>query len=306
MTIRFEDYEGNPILEPAGEGFDTERVYNPAVIIVDGVFYMLYRAEGEGTGTGAIGLAKSEDGIHFTRHSKPVIVPEHDYEAAGCEDPRIVRFGDTYRLTYVGGSDVGHICLASSKDLLHWKKHGPILEPAHSWDSHQVKAGVIVPGKVNGKYVMYFTGEERPWETSIGIAYSDDLLHWHEPLDEPVLKPRLGHFDSKGVETGTNPVLISEGILMVYSGWAENCVYQAGAVLFSKEEPTKVLWRSEKSLLEPMVNWGKHFGCTNHVVAESLLWHKERFWLYYGAADKVCCLATMRFSDVSKFRRFGS
>jgi predicted GH43/DUF377 family glycosyl hydrolase len=33
------------------------------------------------------------------------------------------------------------------------------------------------------------------------------------------------------------------------------------------------------------------FGCTNHVVAESLLGHENRWWLYYGAADSVVCLA---------------
>jgi len=295
MISTFKEYEGGPVLEPTGISFDADRVYNPAVIIVDGVFWMLYRAEAGDGCTGRIGLAKSKDGIHFTRHSKPVIVPEHDYEAGGCEDPRIVRIGDLFYLTYVGNSaGTGHICLATSKDLFHWEKHGPILQPAHAWDSHQVKAGVIVPEKIGGRYVMYFTGEVKPWETSIGIAYSDDLLHWHELQDEPVMRPRPGYFDSKGVETGTNPVLIPEGILMIYSGWGADNVYKAGGVLFSREEPERMLWRSEEPVLEPAVNWGARFGCANHVVAESLLWHKGRWWLYYGAADKVVCLALSR------------
>lgn len=292
MIGSFKDYEGNPVLEPTGEGFDAERVYNPAVIIVNGIFWMFYRAEAGDGCTGKIGLAKSKDGIHFIRHPEPVIVPEYDYEVKGCEDPRIVRIGNTFYLTYVGnGLEVGHICLASSKDLIHWEKHGPILQPTKAWDSRQVKAGVIVPEKIGGKYVMYFTGEARPWETSIGIVYSDDLLHWHEPLDEPVMKPRPDNFDSKGVETGTNLVFIPEGMLMIYSGWAEDCVYKAGAVLFSKDDPTQVLWRSTKPVLEPRVDWGARFGCANHVVAETLLYYRKHFWLYYGAADKVVCLA---------------
>jgi len=172
-----------------------------------------------------------------------------------------------------------------------WKKHGSILQPAKGWDSRQVKAGIILPEKMNGKYVMHFTGEAKPWETSIGIAYSDDLLHWYEPREEPVMDPRPSHFDLKGIETGTNPVLTRNGILMVYSGWADDCVYQAGGVLFSKEDPTKVLWRSEEPILKPAVDWGERFGGTKHVVAESLLRHNERWWLYYGAADKAVCLA---------------
>lgn len=193
MIRPFVDSEENPILSP-GLGFEAKAVYNPAVMVVNDRFFMLYRAEAGDGLTGRIGLAESEDGIHFTRHPEPVIVPEHDYEARGCEDPRLVRIEELFWLTYVGnGSGAGHICLASSKDLLHWKKHGPILQPAHAWDSHQVKAGAILPEKVGGKYVMYFMGEARPWETAIGIAFSDDLLHWHEPLDQPVLLPRPGY-----------------------------------------------------------------------------------------------------------------
>ena len=293
------DYKGNPILTPTS-GFEAKAVYNPAVVVVDRVFYMLYRAEAGDECTGRIGLAKSRDGIHFTRHPEPVIVPEYDYEAGGCEDPRLIRIGDTFYLTYVGCPGKGqgcHICLATSEDLVHWEKHGPILRPAHPWASHQAKAGAILVGAhgraplPHGKYVMYFMGEARPWETAIGIACSDDLFHWHEPLDESVLRPRPGYFDSKGVEPGPPPVMLDEDILLVYNGWGEDHIYRPGWALFSREQPHEVLARCEKPILEPAVNWGERFGCTNHVVAESLLWHDGRWWLYYGAADKVVCLA---------------
>lgn len=298
MIGTFEDYEGNPILEPTS-GFEAKAVYNPAVIIVDDMFYMLYRAEAGDDCSGRIGLAWSEDGIHFTRHPDPVIVPEYDYEEMGCEDPRLVRSGNTLRaepqyLTYVGNSARSgpmHICLATTKDLLRWEKHGPILQPAHAWNCRQIKAGAILPQKVNGQYVMYFMGEAKPWETAIGIAYSDDLLHWHEPLGEPVLLPRQGYFDSKGIEPGPPPAMLDDGILLVYCGWGEDHTYKPGWVLFSRKQPHQVLARSDKPILEPAVDWGARFGCTNHIVAESLLRYDGRWWLYYGAADKVVCLA---------------
>ncbi len=69
------------------------------------------------------------------------------------------------------------------------------------------------------------------------------------------MSPRKGYFDSVGMETGTTPVLIPEGILMVYSGWGADNVYQVGGVLFSNEEPARVLWRSEEPILEPAVDW---------------------------------------------------
>ena len=66
---------------------------------------------------------------------------------------------------------------------------------------------------------------------------------------------------------------------------------RSGRSLSSKEASGKVLSRSGKPILEPTRDWGARFGVTDHVVAESLLWHEGRWWLYYGAADRVVCLA---------------
>ena len=138
---------------------------------------------------------------------------------------------------------------------------------------------------------MYFMGEKEPWKTAIGLAYSDDLLRWYEPLDQPVLLPREGFFDSQGVEPGPPPLLTEEGIWLIYCGWAEDCVYKVGAVLFSKDDPSKVLQRSEEPILAAK-DWGKTFGgIANHIVAEGLVREENRWLLYYGAADRACCIA---------------
>ncbi|MBC8273747.1 MAG: glycosidase, partial [Chloroflexi bacterium] len=82
-----------------------------------------------------------------------------------------------------------------------------------------------------------------------------------------------------------------EGIFMVYSGWGEDCVYKPGGVVFSKDDPGKLLQRMDKPLFEPAQDWGEKFGCANHVVAESLVKHGDSWLLYYGAADRARCLA---------------
>jgi len=76
---RFEKYEKNPILSPRGNGFESKAVFNPGVILDDGIFYMFYRAQ-DANGQSTIGLAQSKDGINFTRHPEPVISPQYDYE----------------------------------------------------------------------------------------------------------------------------------------------------------------------------------------------------------------------------------
>lgn len=291
----FTDYQGNPILKPS-DGSKVMRIYNPTVLKERDKFYMLYRAEADDGLTGSIGLAEGRDGYHFTCHEEPVLIPGEDFDGGGCEDPRIVKMGETYWLTYVGNSHRYHasnICIATSTDLFHWTKHGQVLNSrAGSWNEGQLKAGAIVPEKIDGKYVMYFMGEERPWVTAVGIAYSDDLLHWYEPLENPVLAPRAGCFDSQGVEPGPTPVVLDDGILLIYNGWERDCIYKPSAVLFSRDYPEEVLWRADKPLLEMSKDYGSQIGAGNHCVAEGLVKVEGKWLLYYGAADRFICLAT--------------
>lgn len=289
----FKDYEHNPILKPS-EGFYSKGIYNPSVWKEGKRFYMFFRAEAEDGLTGRIGMAESEDGFHFFCHKEPILSPEDDFDRLGCEDPRIVKIGDTYYLTYVGNSgryNVSNICIATSKDLMKWEKLGPVKPKNGLWCGGQIKAGVIVPERIDERYVMYFMGEERPWKTAIGIAYSDDLINWFEGLQRPLITPRPGYFDSEGVEPGPTPLLIEDGILLIYNGWCEDCLYKPGGVLLSKEDPGKILKRTETPLLIPSRDYGSEFGTGNHCVAEGLVKEESRWLLYYGAADRVCCLA---------------
>ena len=136
-------------------------VLNPAVIYneLDKKYYMLYRAAGnDKTHLIYIGLAISDDGINFVRQSdKPLISPNpNGLDAGGCEDPRLIKMGDYFYLTYasrpfppgqywredkeyfgfqpefgpkvlVYNNTLTH--LAISKDLINWKKLGPITDP---------------------------------------------------------------------------------------------------------------------------------------------------------------------------------
>ena len=290
----FKDYPGNPLLAPS-EGFQSRAVFNPTVIKEGSRFRMLYRAETEDGLTGRIGIAQSSDGFYFTPHPEPVLIPDKDFDRGGCEDPRVAKVGDTYFFFYVGNSRKYHasnICLATSEDLLRWRKHGPVLEAREgAWDSGQLKAGVIVPEKIDGRYIMYFMGEAEPWVSAIGIAYSDDLYHWEEPLNQPILLPRDGFFDFQGIEPGPNPVIIDEGILLIYNGWGEDCIYKSGGVLFSKEEPTKAMKRTDEPILNLSQDYGHKYRTGNHCVAEGLISHNNQWFLYYGAADRLVCMA---------------
>ena len=149
-----------PILSPEGNGWESAGTFNPSVVWYHGKLVMLYRAQ-DRAGTSRLGYAESTDGIHFRRHSQPVFSPETDYEKdGGVEDPRLVEFDGTYYLTYTGyNKKDAQLCLATSKDLIHWKRMGVIL-PAYKgkWYKAWTKSGAIVPEKIDGKYWMYFHG----------------------------------------------------------------------------------------------------------------------------------------------------
>ena len=138
----------------------------------------------------------------------PVLSPEAPYEAdGGVEDPRLVQIGRTFYLTYTGyNKKDAQLCLAVSRDLIHWTRKG-ILLPAYqgNWNTRWTKSGAIVPRKLHGRYWMYWLGTSADNKDEMGLSYSSDLIHWTEATKTPVLAHRQGKFDERVVEPGPRP-----------------------------------------------------------------------------------------------------
>lgn len=282
-----------PVISPEGDGWESAGTFNPAVIIRKCKFVMLYRAQ-DRNGTSRLGYAESTDGVHFTRRSQPVFSPETDYEKdGGVEDPRLVEFGDTYYLTYTGyNKKDAQLCLATSTDLVHWDRKGIIL-PAYkgNWNVRWTKSGAIVPAKINGRYWMYFLGTSAERTDETGLASSTDLIHWTEASKQPVLPTRAGKFDSRVVEPGPPPIVTKDGILLVYNGADDHLVYRTGMAIFSREDPAKVLWRSDRPVFAPRENWEKVGQVPNVVFVEGMVRKGSGYLFYYGGADKYVGVA---------------
>ncbi len=289
--------------------WDEKDVFNPAAVVRDGKIYLLFRAEdtlGKYAGTSRIGLATSEDGLHFIKMSEPVLFPENDemkvYEwEGGIEDPRVVESDDsTYILTYTAyDGKLARLCLATSKDLVHWTKHGLVLNGAYTdtWS----KSGAIVAKqqgdrmvaqKIHGKYWMYWG------DTDLFLATSDDLVHWM-PLEEngkvkSVLKPRSGYFDSRLVESGPFAILTEKGVLLLYNGMnletggdtsIASGAYCAGQALFDPTDPSKLVDRSENNFLMPDQPYEMEGQVNQVCFIEGMVHFKGKWFLYYGTAD---------------------
>jgi predicted GH43/DUF377 family glycosyl hydrolase len=300
-----------PILSPQGATWESAGTFNPAVILVPGQsganatagkFVMLYRAQ-DASGASRLGYAESLDGIHFTRRSEPVLSPETPYEKdGGVEDPRLQKIADTYYLTYTAyNKKDAQLCLATSKDLLHWERQGIIL-PAYQghWNVGWTKSGAILPEKINGKYWMYWLGTAADKTDQTGLSYSTDLLHWTEATNVPVLPRRPGQFDSRVVEPGPPPILTRDGIILVYNGADDHLVYRAGIAVFDRTDPRKLLSRRDQPVFAPEKEWEKIGQVPNVVFVEAMVpvrsgedvageWNEFSF--YYGAADKYVGVA---------------
>lgn len=124
--------------------------------------------------------------------------------------PSIFRQGQTWYMMYVAISDaVGYeTFLASSEDLLNWKKLGKILSFTKSgWDAWQADGGLalvnhewggdLTLGTYDGKYwLSYIGGALKGYETdplSIGIAWTKTptvATEWTRVSQNPVLGPK--------------------------------------------------------------------------------------------------------------------
>ncbi len=318
--------EGNPAIAPlrdtvfrnpvdgAPVRWESLHTFNPAAVVRDGKVYVLYRAEDDtgemriGLHTSRLGLAESADGIHFTRRPEPVLYPANDSEKerewpGGCEDPRIVESADgTYVLTYTQWNrrktDVG---IATSRDLVHWTKHGPALGTEGKYGALSYKSagivtrlagGRLVAARIGGRYWMYWG------ERTVRLATSEDLIHWKPVEDahgEPVavLAKRAGRFDSSFPEVGPPPVLTARGIVVIYNGKNEaDGAYAAGEALFAADDPSRLIARTDAPVLQPEMPWektGQYAAGTTF--AEGLVWLGGRWLLYYGAADSLVGVA---------------
>ncbi len=289
----FTKYEGNPILTPRGDTWEAKDVFNPAAWSDGDSVWLLYRAEdttgtGRWHGTSRLGLAHSSDGLRFEREPHPVLVPTEEWELpGGCEDPRVVKVGDTFYLTYTAyDGETARLALASSSDLRSWTKHGLVF-PDRGW----TKSGAILETPIRGTYWMYFG------DTDIWAAHSTDLLNW-TVVEEPVLRPRPGSFDERLVEPGPAPLLTDRGILLLYNAADSALVYRAGQALFHPDDPTRLIARSDTPFLTPTTTLEQTGQVANVVFAEGLVELRGRWLLYFGMGDSGIGVA-MREPDQS-------
>lgn len=179
----------------------------------------------------------STNGLSFKTHSKKPVIQLSDGKkehTAFCSDFRISSIGNIFYLLYkVTEEHTTRLKLAVSKDLLTWNEEKVSLPFSET--------SVLVPSSLIDKKYIVYSGEK-----NIKIGYSNDLKSL-TLQDEPVLSPREDYFDDTTLSIG-NVYITPKGILLLYYAHNEEKTGELtiGAALFDKNQPEKLLWRSQK------------------------------------------------------------
>ncbi len=333
MSFSLTRYGNGPILGPKPDSpWESLVVTNP------GAWYdeeskqvmMLYRAAGNDIEHKVyFGLAVSKNGYDFERMSdEPVFGPSLDGFDAGCvEDPRIVKMGEWYYVTYAARpfppgqywlneameykrlkcpEDFPWILrenetatgLAMTKDFKTWIRAGRLTSPLV--DDRDV---ILFPEKIGGKYYMLHRpmgwvgadyGTDFP---AIWISSGTDLMG----LENPKLLAKAEYEWECKVGGNTPPIKTEHGWLTIYHGVGKDKMYRLGALLLDLEDPTVVLCRTKDWILEPQADHeingpykGVVFPCGNVVIDGT-------FFLYYGGADKYVGVATAPMDELMDY-----
>ncbi len=215
---------GRAVLTGSGRkgSFDEKAVDCPMVFSHRGRFMMLYIGfDGIGYQTA---LAESHDLVHWTH--KGVILArgsERGWDSVGMAGTtllmdkdlyggnRLLKWQDKYWLMYhaypgegyeSGSAQVG-LAWTQDEELLDWHFMD---EPVFSWkDGAAWESGGLYKTDLlrhDGKFYMFYNAKNKVtggWKEQIGMAISDDLIHWVRPFDHPVVPVTEGAWDSSFV-----------------------------------------------------------------------------------------------------------
>lgn len=221
--------------------------------------------------------------------SERVIFPLTLAQARGIEDARFVAFEDAdetiFYATYTAYDGTGiRSELLETRDFQSFR-----LNPLGGTAAGG-KGMALFPRKIKDSYAMIarYDGE------NLYLLYSDDLLRWdHGPL---LLTPK---FPWEFVQIGNcgAPIELDDGWLLFTHGVGPLRKYSIGAVLLDRDDPSKILARSQLPLVHP--DPSERAGYVPNVVYTcGAIRHKDLIILPYAVSDTFSNFSTMRIDDV--------
>jgi beta-1,2-mannobiose phosphorylase / 1,2-beta-oligomannan phosphorylase len=218
--------------------------------------------------------------------------PQNEYEEFGVEDPRIVKVGDTYYITYVAVSSHGAAtALASTRDFKSFQRHGIIFYPEN-------KDIVMFPKKLGRDFYAFHRPNTatRFCKPEMWLAASPDLIHWgrHE-----FFYGGNSAWSTGRIGAGAPPFETPQGWLEIYHGNSRReeevniGTYSGGVLLLDLDNPRRVLGASG-AVFVPEMEYEREGFVPNVVFPTGVVSQDDTVLVYYGAADT--CSAVTEFA----------
>jgi len=295
MSVKLVRSPKNPIIEPKPEmTWESGATFNPGAVKNGEITHILYRAVDE-RNISSLGYATTVDGeTILNRSAEPVLVPSDPWEELGCEDPRITAFDGTFYVFYTAYSRRGpRIAAASTADFRSYTRYG-VVGP-----DYDDKDSALFPERIDGKFAAFHR-----IEPNIEISFFENIQRVNRVSQNPysknylkriqanvIMKPEK-KWEAKKVGIGPPPIRTDAGWLVIYHGVDTNTVYRAGAALLDLENPRRVIARTPEPILEPEEDYERVGVVPNVVFPEGAVVIKDELKVFYGGADKVCCVAS--------------
>jgi predicted GH43/DUF377 family glycosyl hydrolase len=299
----------NPILRPRyEEPWESAGSFNGSVAAANGAVHMVYRGQsaeqardGFALSVSTVGYAASADGVQFAGR-RQLIVPEHAWEAYGCEDPRVTLLDGTFYICYTALSTYPYsppgirIGVALTRDF-------ETIDERHPVTTFNSKAMALFPRLIDGGPAAVLTAHTDLPPAKIALARFADVSEmwspeyweeWYARLDAHVLPLLRSPMDQ--VEVGAPPVETDDGWVLVYSdiqGYLRGAgrVFGIQAALLDRDDPSRVVARTERPLLVPEEPY-ELLGFVPRVAFPSgAVVRDGRLDVYYGAADTSVAVA---------------
>ena len=284
-----------PILKPEPKhSWEQAAVFNAGAVYEKGLYHMIYRAtnigghERYGDYLNNFGYAVSKDLFNWHRLSEPIMKNNVAQELRGPEDPRIVKIGDTFYMTYVGFANRFpgdyRICLAASEDLVHWQRHGVLLDEEN-------KNSSLFPEKIKGEYLLLHRRHPDIW-----IASSLDLKNFTNHTR--IMTTINDDWQCTRIGIAGPPVRHPQGWLLFYHAVDKMNTYRLGVALLDYENPRRVIARHSRPVIEPELPWEINGFVPNVIFSCATVENDDKYVVIYAGADTVIGAAYVKKTDV--------
>jgi predicted GH43/DUF377 family glycosyl hydrolase len=220
-----------PVLSPGPIGtFDEHGVFPSSVVPKGGKYYLYYigwnRGEEPPLFYSSIGLAVSDDGVHFDRYSSAPLLARSEHDPCLVTAPYVFRDQEKWRMLYVSGikwerdtkgklKSFYHLKYAESCDPFNWVRSGKVAVDLGQGETNIARPTVLK--LTDGNYRMWFSylhvsiGAYR-----MGYAESADGYNW----------VRKDHLVGIGIDGGKASTMIcypcvfplNNALYMLYNG----------------------------------------------------------------------------------------